>query len=177
MPEKTSSKTTTEKSKTSSKTTSKVATKKEEVSKDTESKKVSEGKKEEFEGEFIPALGRRKKSVAQVRLYSQGKGKLRVNGKKLDEYFSEDGIYKINQPLKLTSYQKKLDFSILVKGGGSQSQAESIRLGISRALFKYDPELLASLRVKGWITRDPRRKERKKPGLKKARRSPQWSKR
>ncbi len=92
-------------------------------------------------------------------------------------YFDESRAIIAKQSLKFTSHLKDLDISVLVQGGGLNGQAEAIRYGIARALIKYDKELKSTLKAKGWLTRDDRRKERKKPGLKKARRSPQWSKR
>ena len=130
-----------------------------------------------FKGKYIQATGRRKTSVAQVRLYKNGKGLMQINGLKAGKYFSADKVLVINQPLKLTSHLRDLDFSILVKGGGKSGQAEAIRHGIIRALILFDQNLKKALKAKGWLTRDPRKKERKKPGLKKARRAPQWSKR
>ncbi len=127
--------------------------------------------------EYIQAVGRRKTSVSQVRLYEQGEGNIIVNGSKLNEYFDESRAIIAKQSLKFTSHLKDLDISVLVQGGGLNGQAEAIRYGIARALIKYDKELKLTLKAKGWLTRDDRRKERKKPGLKKARRSPQWSKR
>lgn len=132
---------------------------------------------EKFKGRFISAIGRRKTSVAQVRLYKNGKGNILVNNLKLNKYFDTTSVSIINQPLKLTSHQRNLDFSILVKGGGKYGQTDAVRHGIVRALILFDKELRDSLKVKGWLTRDPRKVERKKPGLKKARRAPQWSKR
>ncbi len=130
-----------------------------------------------FKGKFTAAVGRRKTSVAQVRLYEKGKGNILINNRELKEYFDEDRVSTVIQPLKLTSHLEDLDISIVAKGGGPQGQAEASRLGIARALINFDEELTASLKAKGWNTRDDRKKERKKPGLKKARRAPQWSKR
>lgn len=129
-----------------------------------------------FKGEYVQAVGRRKRSVAQVRLF-KGRGAIVINGKDIEDYFDADRVTTILQPLKLTSHLKDLDFSVVVKGGGVQGQAEAIRLGISKTLSSYDSELTTSLKAKGWLTRDSRMVERKKPGLKKARRAPQWSKR
>ena len=89
----------------------------------------------DFKGKYIQAVGRRKTSVAQIRLYEKGKGNIVVNGEDLDNYFSQDRAAIITQPLKLTSHLKDLDFSILVKGGGAQGQAEAVRLGIARGLI------------------------------------------
>ena len=130
-----------------------------------------------FTGKFIHTLGKRKTSIAQVRLYEKGKGIVAINDLKLNEYFPENLVIVVNQSLKLTTHLKDLNFSILVKGGGKQAQAQAVLHGISRALVAMDPELRAKMKIKGWLTRDARKKERKKPGLKKARRAPQWSKR
>ncbi|MFH1979731.1 MAG: 30S ribosomal protein S9 [Patescibacteria group bacterium] len=130
----------------------------------------------QFNGPFISAIGRRKTAVAQVRLY-KGKGIIVVNNMPLKQYFSSNCIIIVNQPLKLTTHLKDLDFSILIKGGGKQSQAEAARHGISKALISLEKDLKQVIKIKGWLTRDSRKKERKKPGLKKARKAPQWSKR
>jgi len=143
-------------------------------------KKEEMPKKDEivkFKGKYIKAAGRRKRSVAQVRLYKSGKGLIIINGLKLNKYFSNDKVIIVNQPLRLTGHLRDLDFSILVKGGGKKGQAEAIRHGIVRVLAEFDEKLKDGLKAKGWLTRDSRKKERKKPGLKKARRAPQWSKR
>ncbi len=138
--------------------------------------KVDESPK--FKGKFIPALGKRKTAVAQVRLYQNGKGIIMINQQKINQYFPVVLLGNIvNQPLKLTGHLRDLNISILVRGGGKKTQAEAVRHGIVRALVKFDKELRPSLKAKGWMTRDARKKERKKPGLKKARRAPQWSKR
>lgn len=148
-------------------------TKKEE--KTTEDKKGVEMPK--FTGKFISTVGRRKTSVARVRLYTKGNGSIVVNEQKLSHLFSVNESTIVKSPLKLTSHLRDLNFSIMVNGGGLRGKAEAIRHGISRALIKLDEELRLPLKAKGWMSRDPRSKERKKPGLKKARRAPQWSKR
>jgi len=130
-----------------------------------------------FEGKFISATGKRKTSTAQVRLYENGKGIISINNDRINNYFEQNLIIIINQPLKLTTHLKDVNFSILVKGGGKKGQALAVRHGITKTLILLDRELRSKLKAKGWITRDPRKKERKKPGLKKARRAPQWSKR
>ncbi len=157
----------------------KTATKAKKTQEKKEQKKDVSKKEEtpQFKGEYIRAVGRRKKSVAQVRLYKKGKGNIIVNGKKHEEFFDSSRAVIATQPLKLTNHLKDLDFSIIVKGGGPNGQAEAVRHGISRCLITFDEELAPSLKAKRWLTRDPRKKERKKPGLKKARRAPQWSKR
>ncbi|QSZ28433.1 30S ribosomal protein S9 [Aceticella autotrophica] len=121
--------------------------------------------------------GRRKTSVARVRLLP-GKGNIIINGKSLDEYFGLDTLkYTVKQPLILTENIDKFDIYVKVEGGGLTGQAGAIRHGITRALMKADAELRPVLKKAGFITRDPRMKERKKYGLKKARKAPQFSKR
>ena len=123
------------------------------------------------------ATGRRKTSSARVYL-KKGKGDISVNNKKLDEYFGRKVAQMlVMQPLELVDLTEKFDVDIKVKGGGSFGQAGAIRHGISRALTDYDEELRPQLKKAGLLTRDPRRVERKKPGLVKARKSKQFSKR
>jgi len=131
----------------------------------------------EFKGEYIKALGRRKTSVAQVRLYRKGKGAIVVNGFKVHKYFSSNALNIITQPLKALGQLKDFNFSVLVKGGGKEGQADAVRLGISRVLLLNEADNRTVLKLNGFLTRDSRQKERKKPGLKKARKKPQWSKR
>ncbi|MGN1298785.1 MAG: 30S ribosomal protein S9 [Candidatus Scatovivens sp.] len=121
--------------------------------------------------------GRRKKSIARVAL-SEGKGEITVNGKKLDEYFGTEILKVIvNQPFTVTNTVGKYDVKCKVIGGGFTGQAGAIRHGISRALLEANGEYRESLKANGFLTRDPRMKERKKYGLKKARKAPQFSKR
>jgi len=121
--------------------------------------------------------GRRKKSVARVRLVP-GEGKVVINKRDMDNYFGLDTLkFIVNQPLVLTGTKDKFDVLVNVHGGGYTGQAGAIRHGISRALLKADESLRPELKKAGFLTRDPRMKERKKYGLKKARRSPQFSKR
>jgi len=121
--------------------------------------------------------GRRKHSVARVRLVP-GEGKITVNNRSLDEYFGLETLKLIvKQPLSLTETLGKYDVIVLANGGGMSGQAGAIRHGISRALLKADPEFRGPLKRAGFLTRDPRMKERKKYGLKAARRAPQFSKR
>ncbi|MFH1745136.1 MAG: 30S ribosomal protein S9 [bacterium] len=129
-----------------------------------------------FKGKYTEMTGRRKSSVARVRIYKSGRGMIAINGLKEDNYFTIDKITIIKQPIKLTGL-KDADISIVVNGGGKKSQAEATRHAIAKALVKINEEFKAPLRAKGWLTRDARVKERKKPGLRKARRAPQWSKR
>ena len=121
--------------------------------------------------------GRRKKSVARIRLVP-GEGKVIVNKREIETYFGLETLRVIvNQPLVLTATKDKFDVLVNVYGGGLSGQAGAIRHGISRALLKADENLRPELKKAGFLTRDPRMKERKKYGLKKARRSPQFSKR
>ena len=123
------------------------------------------------------ATGRRKTSSARVYL-KKGKGNILVNDKKLDEYFGRKVAQMlVMQPLELLDIAEKFDVDVKVKGGGSFGQAGAIRHGISRALTIFDEELRPQLKKAGLLTRDPRRVERKKPGLVKARKSKQFSKR
>ena len=127
--------------------------------------------------EIFYATGRRKTSSARVYL-KKGKGNISVNDRKLDEYFGRKVAQMlVLQPLELVELVDKLDLDIKVKGGGSFGQAGAIRHGISRALTQYDEELRPQLKKAGLLTRDSRRVERKKPGLVKARKSKQFSKR
>jgi small subunit ribosomal protein S9 len=131
-----------------------------------------------LKGKYIQTIGRRKTASAQVRLYKNGDGTMTVNGIMADKYFKEEELFSIvTQPLKLTGLVKDFNITINTFGGGKKSQAEAVRHGLARALLVINQELRPSLKVKGWITRDARKKERKKPGLKKARRAPQWAKR
>ena len=121
--------------------------------------------------------GRRKRSVARVYLRS-GKGTITINGRPFEDYIPSAAIrLDVLQPLELTETTSKFDILVNVYGGGLTGQAGAIRLGISRALMEVNPEYRATLKPAGLITRDPRAKERKKYGLKKARRAPQFSKR
>ena len=127
--------------------------------------------------EIYYATGRRKTSSARVYL-KKGKGNISVNDRKLDEYFGRKVAQMlVLQPLELVDLTEKVDLSIKVKGGGSFGQAGAIRHGISRALISYDEDLRPQLKKAGLLTRDPRKVERKKPGLVKARKSKQFSKR
>ena len=126
---------------------------------------------------FFYGTGRRKSSVARVRLY-QGTGKITINDRDIDEYFGLDTLKLIvRQPLELTETGEKFDVVCRVAGGGVTGQAGAIRHGLSRALLQYDENLRPELKKAGFLTRDPRMKERKKYGLKAARRAPQFSKR
>lgn len=126
---------------------------------------------------YFYGTGRRKSSVARVRVYP-GSGNITINGRSIDEYFGLETLKLIvRQPLNLTDTTDKFDIVCTVVGGGVTGQAGAIRHGLSRALLVYDPELRPVLKKAGFLTRDPRMKERKKYGLKAARRAPQFSKR
>ena len=127
---------------------------------------------------YFYGTGRRKKSVARVRLYP-GSGVITINGRDIDDYFGLETLKVIvRQPLALTGLLEKFDIECRVAGGGVTGQAGAIRHGVARALLQYDNEALRpALKKAGFLTRDPRMKERKKYGLKGARRAPQFSKR
>ncbi|KUJ94991.1 MAG: small subunit ribosomal protein [Desulfonauticus sp.] len=127
--------------------------------------------------DFFYGTGRRKTSVARTRLY-KGSGQIIVNGRPLEDYFPRPTLRMIvRQPLKLVKLEDKFDIKVNVDGGGMTGQAEAVRHGISRALLDYDPELRPILKKAGFLTRDPRAKERKKYGQKAARARFQYSKR
>ncbi len=127
---------------------------------------------------YFYGTGRRKSSVARVRVYANGTGKITINDRDIDDYFGLDTLKLIvRQPLTLTGTEGKFDIVCKVAGGGVTGQAGAIRHGLSRALLQFDEELRGTLKKAGFLTRDPRMKERKKYGLKGARRAPQFSKR
>ena len=126
---------------------------------------------------FFYGTGRRKKSIARVRVYA-GTGKITINDRDIDDYFGLDTLKLIvRQPLTVTELTDKFDIVCRVTGGGVTGQAGAIRHGLARALLQYDESLRPVLKKAGFLTRDPRMKERKKYGLKAARRAPQFSKR
>ena len=132
----------------------------------------------ESKKKYSYGTGRRKSSVARVRVYENGTGSIIINGRDIDEYFGLETLKLIvRQPLVSTNLVDKVDLVITVAGGGVSGQAGAIRHGISRALLTLNPEYRATLKAAGFLTRDPRMKERKKYGLKGARRAPQFSKR
>lgn len=142
------------------------------VRKTTAKKATKTAKAPEFLG-----TGRRKCSVARVRV-TAGSGKIEINGKTIDEYFDLETLKTIvRQPLVLTETLNNVDVVVNIYGGGKTGQAGAIRHGITRALIEFRPELRPELKKAGFVTRDARKKERKKYGLKKARRAPQFSKR
>jgi small subunit ribosomal protein S9 len=127
---------------------------------------------------YLETVGRRKTAVARVRITEADKSTYVVNGKKLSEYFVTNELQGIvKDALKISKVEAKFTVSGLVKGGGINAQAEALRHGISRALLMFDEESKKILKKAGFLKRDPRMKERKKFGLKKARKSPQWNKR
>ncbi|MCL2125661.1 MAG: 30S ribosomal protein S9 [Oscillospiraceae bacterium] len=127
---------------------------------------------------YVYGTGRRKSSVARVHLYPGGTGTITINGRDIDDYFGLETLkYIVRQPLNKSDMSGKVDISATVKGGGVTGQAGAIRHGISRALLLVDDSFRQPLKDAGFLTRDPRMKERKKYGLKAARRAPQFSKR
>jgi len=127
--------------------------------------------------EVINTLGRRKAAVARVYL-SEGKGKITINKRELEDFFPTKPLqYIVNQPLELVEVAGKYDVNVNIFGGGIRGQAEAVRLGITRALMVVDPEHRDALKKAGFVTRDPRIVERKKPGQPKARKKFQFSKR
>ena len=127
---------------------------------------------------YLYGTGRRKSSVARVHLYPNGTGTITINNRDIDDYFGLEMLkYIVRQPLKKTDTVSKVDINATVKGGGVTGQAGAIRHGIARALLLVDETYRAPLKEAGFLTRDPRMKERKKYGLKGARRAPQFSKR
>ncbi|MBI5140450.1 MAG: 30S ribosomal protein S9 [Candidatus Vogelbacteria bacterium] len=133
-----------------------------------------------LKGKYFEAVGRRKTSTARVRLYPDegNKNVITVNGKDFKIYFPTAELrHRINQVLDNSEIKSKFTASVLLSGGGIHSQADALRLGIARALIAHDAELRKPLKKEGFLKRDPRAKERRKFGLKKARKAPQWSKR
>jgi small subunit ribosomal protein S9 len=128
--------------------------------------------------QYYEGIGRRKAASARVRLFPGGTGKFIVNDKPLDEYLPRDGdVEIILQPLIIVGQERSYDISVHVDGGGISGQRDAIKLGISRALLKIDPDTRGALKAQGHLTRDARIKERKKPGLKRARKAPTFTKR
>ena len=127
---------------------------------------------------YVYGTGRRKSSVARVHLIPGGSGRIIINGREIDDYFGLETLKLIvRQPLNTVNVTEKVDIDCTVSGGGVSGQAGAIRHGIARALLLMDESFRAPLKAAGFLTRDPRMKERKKYGLKKARRAPQFSKR
>lgn len=132
----------------------------------------------ESKKQYQYGTGRRKSSVARVRVYEGGTGSILINGRDIDDYFGLETLkLLVRQPMVTTDTLGKIDVICTVSGGGVTGQAGAIRHGVARALLKVNPEFRAPLKAAGFLTRDPRMKERKKYGLKAARRAPQFSKR
>lgn len=156
------------------KTTAKKAVTKKTVA----AKTPAKAKEEKITGQYVTGLGRRKEATAQVRLFAGGQGKVVVNDRDLKAYFPlEIQQRSVLSPFAATGTEGQFDVTVRVVGGGIQGQAESVRLGIARALVKQNEDFRTVLRKSGFLTRDARKKERKKYGKRGARRSPQWSKR
>ena len=127
--------------------------------------------------QYYYSAGKRKTAIARVKMFEKGSGKVTVNEQDIKKYFSGTAIENALAPLALVDMKKDFDIEVNVTGGGKEAQSDALRLGISRALLVMDPELRATLKPVGYLRRDARKKERKKPGLKSARRAPQFSKR
>jgi len=129
--------------------------------------------------QYYEGLGRRKEATARVRLHTGGAGNtFVVNDKASEEYFSREvDLHQVNKPFRVTGTEGRFDITVKVNGGGVTGQADAVQLGIARALLKADPDYRQKLRQYGLLTRDARAKERKKPGLKRARKAPQYTKR
>ena len=132
-----------------------------------------------IKGEYYYGMGRRKTAVARVRLFPNGDGSVVVNGKSVRQYFGqlESASAAVVAPLRLLELEDAYAMTVRVVGGGTSGQAGAIRHGVARALLRANPEWKQALRKAGFLTRDPRMKERKKPGLKRARKAPQYTKR
>jgi small subunit ribosomal protein S9 len=142
-----------------------------------ESKKIAV-KPAETKEKYFYGRGGRKTAIARVRFYSKGKGEIIINDKDYKEYFPNKELQDtVLKPLVLAGVEKTGRVTVRVVGGGKIAQSEAVRHGLSRALEVFTPELRPILKAEGFLTRDPRVKERKKPGLRRARRAPQWSKR
>ena len=126
---------------------------------------------------YLYAVGRRKTATARVSYHKKGQGEITVNTKPLKTYFSVAQQRIVESPLSHINGLTDASLTAKVSGGGKQAQAEALRLGIARLLLQINPEVRKNIKTAGYLTRDSRRKERKKPGLKRARRAPQWSKR
>ena len=127
---------------------------------------------------YVFAIGRRKRAVARVFVYREGSGEITINGKPLEQFFSTAVLQDIvAAPLAHSPFKKRVRIAANTRGGGVRGQAEAVRHGIARALLIMDENLRPTFRARGFLTRDPREKERKKPGLTRARRAPQWQKR
>ena len=141
-------------------------------------KEKKEEEKKEKAAKFLSGIGRRKTAIASVRLFTQGDKGFFINDKPYNQYFPGSELQQIiTSPLQKMKVFDKFRVQVLVKGGGIHAQAEAVRHGIARALVKFNADFKKRLRRAGYLTRDPRMRERKKFGLKRARRAPQWRKR
>ncbi|PIR49869.1 30S ribosomal protein S9 [Candidatus Peregrinibacteria bacterium CG10_big_fil_rev_8_21_14_0_10_54_7] len=127
--------------------------------------------------QYFYSVGKRKTAIARVRLFVNGEGVAHVNGKKIKDYFAGVQVENALAPLTLVGKKNEFDLEVFLIGGGKSAQSDAMRHGISRALLLFDPELRSQIKREGFLRRDARVKERKKPGLKRARRAPQFSKR
>lgn len=128
--------------------------------------------------QYYEGIGRRKRATARVRLYAGGDGKITVNEKEVMDYFPRAGDADIlREPLRQVDLESTFDVSVKVSGGGVTGQRDAVRMGLARAILAYDEELRPAMRKGGFLTRDAREKERKKPGLKRARKAPTYTKR
>jgi len=128
--------------------------------------------------QYFEGIGRRKRASARVRIFPNGTGSIIVNDKPLEQYFPRSGdADQAAEPLVVTGNRGSFDVTVQVKGGGITGQTGAVTMGLARALVKYDEEHRSALRKAGLLTRDPREKERKKPGLKRARKAPTYTKR
>lgn len=128
--------------------------------------------------QYYEGIGRRKEASARVRLFPGGTGKVMINGKEADNYLPRAGdVAQFMEPLAVVGQEKAYDITIHVRGGGISGQRDAIRLGLARALLKIDPDLRPALKSRKFLTRDARVKERKKPGLVRARKAPTYTKR
>jgi small subunit ribosomal protein S9 len=136
-----------------------------------------EKKTKERKNRYFYANGKRKTAIARVRLYENGKGDITINERPIDDYFFGTLIGNVKTPLKLVNVQNLFDITVKVIGGGLSAQSDAVRHGIAKALLQYDSAFRPVLKKAGLLTRDSRTKERKKYGLHRARRAPQWAKR
>jgi len=128
--------------------------------------------------QYFEGIGRRKTSTARVRLHVGGTGEVQINEKPASDYFGRAAdVQKLLTPLKIVGAESRFNVTVKVTGGGDTGQADAVAMGVARALVESDPELKPVLRKAGFLTRDARAKERKKPGLKRARKAPQYTKR
>ncbi len=131
-----------------------------------------------FASQYYEGVGRRKRATARVRLYPGGSGNVIINDKEATDYLPRAGdVAALMEPLTVVNQEAQYDISVHVNGGGISGQRDAIRLGVARALLKIDPDLRSLLKGHGFLTRDARVKERKKPGLKRARKAPTYTKR